>query len=514
MALLKKCNHCNEKGLFLKLTNGLCDKCKLIVDNLEKDYRNLLQDIALNPNNKTSIIKNLNILITKSIPFDGISNISISTYNDLLLKLSENNLKKTDLKKDLNKPSNQESFDKIDSVNDIKLSCEPSDIKLSHTTLTMPTAFNSETILYNENTNQSKKKFDADIVDIKTNTQTLKVKNLIEPIVLDENPKNASTNFFIEKQVPKTLNLKLNTTNSLLEKKSSIINLNLQSLSSKQEIQNKIENSTQSSLDCISIKETFAINTLKKKCSTIISKIDDSNSSLEFIAENYFHIKTNILPNLNINSDILNKYPDIFNNLETIKNTLCIRSKKSEDELFDFFNYVTIFIQTTGLSPKNSDIIEISATKISYGKIIDEFYSLVNPIKSIKLSVTNSTGISNKDVENQPTIDLILPSLMDFISDYQLVAFNAKPVDSFINSTLQDLNMKVIAKPLISSMNLYRIRYKNFHGHPPALSDISSTCLDLLSSSDIDYINKFESFSTSSAHAIYKLFEILKYRYK
>lgn len=531
MALLKKCNHCSEKGIFLKLTNGLCDNCKSAIENLETNYTNLLQKIALNPNNKFIFIEELNTLITKAIPFDGTASISISTYKKLLSTLSENELTKNESTvkpnealpnnetQDTNKlPPIESKFTNIDSSvgdktnvsnsNNIKLQISNLDINSKSNLNIKPNSIFKNTS-HTTKENQHKPIQNVLVTETIPNSAPcvpIKIKNLVEPVPTPKTLTDYENNP-AEKKTPTNLTLNLSNKPSL--KQTSTLNLNLQSTLNKKEIKNKIESTLKTSIEPSSIKDTFILNNLKKGCSTLIAKLDDSNASLDSIAEGYFDIKNNLLPSLNKSIET-----DIQTTLDTVKNTLCIRSKKSETELFDFFNYITIFIQTTGLAPTNSDIIEISALKISYGKIIDEFYTLVNPIKSIKLSVTKTTGISNEDVENKPTIDLVIPSLIKFIGDYQLVGFNAKPVELFINSTLKKLNMPLIPKTPLSTISLYRVRYKSFHGQPPTLSDITSTCIDLLPQNDIAYINNFKSFSISSSHAIFKIYEILKYRYK
>lgn len=40
-------------------------------------------------------------------------------------------------------------------------------------------------------------------------------------------------------------------------------------------------------------------------------------------------------------------------------------------------NYVLVDIETTGLSPKENDIIEIGAIKVRQNKIIDKYESLI-----------------------------------------------------------------------------------------------------------------------------------------
>lgn len=95
-------------------------------------------------------------------------------------------------------------------------------------------------------------------------------------------------------------------------------------------------------------------------------------------------------------------------------------------------NYVIVDIETTGLSPQNYEIIEISAIKIFKNDIIDTFSKLVNPKGKISKKITDFTGITNDMVENQPYISEILPDFIKFVDDNVVVAHNA-PFDlSFI----------------------------------------------------------------------------------
>ena len=94
--------------------------------------------------------------------------------------------------------------------------------------------------------------------------------------------------------------------------------------------------------------------------------------------------------------------------------------------------YVVFDIETTGLSSRNDKITEIGAVKIKDGIIIDRFSQLINPEKEIPQVVEDLTGISNSLVENEPTIEEVIPKFYEFAKDAVLVAHNAKFDISFI----------------------------------------------------------------------------------
>jgi DNA polymerase III subunit alpha, Gram-positive type len=87
--------------------------------------------------------------------------------------------------------------------------------------------------------------------------------------------------------------------------------------------------------------------------------------------------------------------------------------------------YVILDIETTGLCKHYDKITEIAAIKISNGKIIDEFQTLINPKCTIPNFITKLTGINNDMVKNSPTIEQVLPNLFKFIEDEIIIAHNA-----------------------------------------------------------------------------------------
>lgn len=89
-------------------------------------------------------------------------------------------------------------------------------------------------------------------------------------------------------------------------------------------------------------------------------------------------------------------------------------------------DYVVFDTETTGLEPEINKIIEISAIKFKNNKKVDTFTTLINPNMTIDKYITTLTGIKQSDLDNKPTIDIILPEFFNFIEDYTLVAHNAQ----------------------------------------------------------------------------------------
>lgn len=85
--------------------------------------------------------------------------------------------------------------------------------------------------------------------------------------------------------------------------------------------------------------------------------------------------------------------------------------------------------ETTGLSIHTAEIIEIGAVKVRNWQIVEHFNSFVKPTEAISKTVTRLTGITNKDLENAPTISEILPKFMAFIEGEYLLGHNIARYD-------------------------------------------------------------------------------------
>lgn len=81
-------------------------------------------------------------------------------------------------------------------------------------------------------------------------------------------------------------------------------------------------------------------------------------------------------------------------------------------------------IETTGGNPERNGITEISALKIRNGQVVDRYYTLVNPLVPVPGIVRRMTGITNKMLKDQPLIEEVMPSFIEFIGSDVLVSHN------------------------------------------------------------------------------------------
>lgn len=90
-------------------------------------------------------------------------------------------------------------------------------------------------------------------------------------------------------------------------------------------------------------------------------------------------------------------------------------------------------IETTGLSMKTDEIIEIGIVKVYFNSNYEEekteiFHEYINPSKSLYMDpkVSAVHGLSLSFLREYPTIDKILPAYLDFIKDTTIAIHNSK----------------------------------------------------------------------------------------
>ncbi|MCX6160373.1 MAG: 3'-5' exonuclease, partial [Ignavibacteriae bacterium] len=79
--------------------------------------------------------------------------------------------------------------------------------------------------------------------------------------------------------------------------------------------------------------------------------------------------------------------------------------------------FIVCDVETTGLSPHQGRITEISLIKIRDEEIVDKFTTLLNPRQHIPAMITRLTGITNEDVMNKPTFEETAKRIASFIND-------------------------------------------------------------------------------------------------
>ncbi|MEM7115803.1 MAG: helicase C-terminal domain-containing protein [Chloroflexota bacterium] len=95
--------------------------------------------------------------------------------------------------------------------------------------------------------------------------------------------------------------------------------------------------------------------------------------------------------------------------------------------------YVAIDVETTGLDPRKDAIIEVAAVTFQGNAIVDEYSTLVNPVKELPEFITQLTGITQAMVNKAPTMFKVRPRIRTVLGDNVLVGHNVGFDLGFLN---------------------------------------------------------------------------------
>ena len=128
--------------------------------------------------------------------------------------------------------------------------------------------------------------------------------------------------------------------------------------------------------------------------------------------------------------------------------------------------YCVLDLETTGFSFRTEKITEIGIMKVKNHEMIDEFSTFVNPQKPIPQRVVEVTNITDEMVKDAPTIEEVLPKVIEFLGDSVLVAHNADFDIGFLKYNAGELGLKLsntyidtlrLAKDLFPQYKKYKL---------------------------------------------------------
>ena len=125
-------------------------------------------------------------------------------------------------------------------------------------------------------------------------------------------------------------------------------------------------------------------------------------------------------------------------------------------------------LETTGLSPRSNEIIQIAAIRMRHGEIMQQnpFETYVRPKSRIPSFITSLTGISNDDVRSAPQCAEAIKAFSLFVGGATLVAHNGKRFDlPFISEFCLQQKVPVREVPFFDSMQLSRKLWGGRGGH-------------------------------------------------
>jgi DNA polymerase-3 subunit epsilon len=118
--------------------------------------------------------------------------------------------------------------------------------------------------------------------------------------------------------------------------------------------------------------------------------------------------------------------------------------------------FCVVDLETTGGSPASDGITEVGALRYRGGELLRTFQTLVDPGSPIPRCITYLTGIDDVAVARAPSIEEVLPSLVEFLEGGVFVAHNARFDFSFLNAALERAGYERLAPPPVCTAKLAR----------------------------------------------------------
>ena len=120
--------------------------------------------------------------------------------------------------------------------------------------------------------------------------------------------------------------------------------------------------------------------------------------------------------------------------------------------------FVVVDLETTGLRPETSRIVEIGAVRVKGLELADSFQTLANPGVPLGPQIEALTGITDAEVRRAPPVRLAVRRFLEFAGpEAALVAHNARFDMAFLDRETLGLTGRRLAAPVVDTVGLARV---------------------------------------------------------
>jgi len=125
--------------------------------------------------------------------------------------------------------------------------------------------------------------------------------------------------------------------------------------------------------------------------------------------------------------------------------------------------FVVVDTETTGATAANDRVIEIGATKVINGEIVDTFHALINPERFIPHNVIQIHGITDDMVKDSPIFKDVVDGYLNFLGENSVfTAHNVEFDRAFIDHELMRIGLDKMSHQSLCTIKLARRVFPDF----------------------------------------------------
>ena len=166
-----------------------------------------------------------------------------------------------------------------------------------------------------------------------------------------------------------------------------------------------------------------------------------------------FHVVTDLNKGIENEDD---KFKAIYGTELTLVDEEPVVCKNPNDDDLMNSKYVVFDVETTGLSPAYTEIIEVGAVLFDRGEVLQEFDEFINIGHPMPTIITQLTGITDGMLREGKTEEEVMRKFAEFVGDYPVVAQNAKFDTAYMHILYEKYNLGEFNNPIIDTMELGR----------------------------------------------------------
>ncbi len=176
--------------------------------------------------------------------------------------------------------------------------------------------------------------------------------------------------------------------------------------------------------------------------------------------------------------------------------------------------YIFLDLETTGLNPKNDEIIEIGAIAVRQGEVVDRFHTLLNPGRKLPLKIVNLTGLTDEILRDAPVLPGKAEKLWQFMGDNPVfghnIAFDIRFLEektghNLLNPCFDTLDLVQVVLPGAESYRLEAVRQLLGVGSP-----VSHRALDDAEAAWETFKKCIEIFSHLEKEVLFRAIQVLE----